>query len=117
MNFDKNFSRAGKSMGNFQIESLLPVGKENAISTADLVKLTGCASPRELRERIAKERRAGAIICAGSVRGYWKPKDKQEVLEFVKVMDSRAVNIFAVTRSAKAALQLPAGQLEMEGRD
>ena len=67
--------QSGKT--EFPIMSLLPVGKENAISTADLVRLTGCKSPRDLQERIAYERNHGAVICSGSGRGYWKPKDRR----------------------------------------
>ena len=33
-------------------------------------------------------------------------------MDFVHVMDARAVNIFAATKSAKEALKLPEGQLE-----
>lgn len=113
MNFNENILNAGKD-NNFPIASLLPIGRENALSTAELVKMSGCASSRELRERISEERRAGAIICSGSGRGYWLPKDKQEIVDFVHVMDARAVNIFAATKSAKEALKLPEGQLEME---
>ena len=58
----------------FPIMDILPVGKENAISTADLVKITGCTSPRDLQERIALERNAGAVICSGSGSGYWRAK-------------------------------------------
>lgn len=56
--------KSGKT--DFLIEGLLPVGKENAITTQDLVKLSGCGSARELQQRIAYEREQGAIICSGS---------------------------------------------------
>lgn len=36
--------QSGKA--EFLIMNLLPVGKENAISTTDMVRLTGCASAR-----------------------------------------------------------------------
>ena len=49
-----------------QIAELLPFGKENAVTTQELIKLTGCGSVRELRQRIASEREQGAIICSGS---------------------------------------------------
>ena len=39
--------QSGKT--EFPIMSLLPVGKENAISTADLVRLTGCCDMFRLR--------------------------------------------------------------------
>ena len=96
------------------IESLLKRGKENAISTKDLVKLSGCKSERHLRERIAEERAAGAIICSGSQNGYWLPKDRKEILEFCQTMESRAKNIFNAVRSARRALGMPEGQQYIE---
>ena len=95
------------------IESLLRRGKENAVSTADLVRLSGCKDARTLRERIAEERRSGAIICSGAGAGYWLPKDKEEIKEFCKTMENRAKNILSVIRSARKALDLPDGQEEM----
>ena len=105
--------QSGKT--EFPIMNLLPVGKENAISTADLVRLTGCKSPRDLQERIAYERNHGAVICSGSGRGYWKPKDRQEIQEFVRTMDARALNTLRAAKSARAALKIPAGQQVIEG--
>ena len=57
---------------DFIIDPLLPIGKENAITTQELMRISGCGSSRELRQRIALERERGAIICSGSGRGYWK---------------------------------------------
>ena len=105
--------QSGKT--EFPIINLLPVGKENAISTADLVRLTGCKSARDLQERIAYERNHGAVICSGSGRGYWKPKDRQEIQEFVRMMNARALNTLRATKSARAALKIPAGQQVIEG--
>lgn len=102
------------SKGQIQIVSLLKKGKENALSTSELVNLTGCASERELRQIIAMERKNGAIICSGSNKGYWLPKNRQEIEEFCKTMDKRAKNIFDATRSAKKALKLPEGQQYIE---
>lgn len=77
---------------DFIIDPLLPIGKENAITTQELMRISGCGSSRELRQRIALERERGAIICSGSGRGYWKPKNRQEIQEFIKTMDARAWN-------------------------
>lgn len=97
----------------FEIVNLLPRGKENAISTSELVNLLGCGSTRELQQIIARERCAGAIICSGSKKGYWLPKDRKEVEDFCKTMDKRAKNIFNATKSAKRYLELPEGQQEL----
>ena len=90
--------QSGKT--DFLIEGLLPVGKENAVTTQDLVKLSGCGSARELQQRIAYEREYGAIICSGSGRGYWRPKDRQEIQEFVHTMNARALNTLKAVKSA-----------------
>lgn len=107
--------QSGKT--DFLIEGLLPVGKENAVTTQDLVKLSGCGSARELQQRIAYEREYGAIICSGSGRGYWRPKDRQEIQEFVHTMNARALNTLKAVKSAKRALKVPEGQQSMNGEN
>lgn len=97
------------------IERLLPVGKENAVTTQELLKITGCGSVRELQQHIAYEREHGAIICSGSGRGYWKPKNRQEIQQFVKTMNARALNTLKAVKSAKRALKVPEGQQSMNG--
>lgn len=103
--------QSGKT--DFLIEGLLPVGK-NAVTTQELVKITGCGSARELQQRIAYEREHGAIICSGSGRGYWRPKDRKEIQEFVHTMNARALNTLKATRGAKKILQTMENQQERE---
>lgn len=105
--------QSGKT--DFLIEGLLPIGKENAVTTQELVKMSGCGSARELQQRIAYEREHGAIICSGSGRGYWKPKNRQEIQQFVETMNARALNTLKAARSAKRALRVPEGQQTMNG--
>ena len=97
MQKNQNNRVQGKKSGKteFQIESLLPVGKENAVTTAELVKRSGCSSARELQQKIAYERNHGAVIC--------------------RTRDARARNTFAATRSAKRVLKMPEGQQDMSG--
>ena len=78
--------QSGKT--DFLIERLLPVGKENAITTQDLVKLSGCGSAT---------------------------KDRQEIQEFVHTMNARALNTLKAVKSAKRALKVPEGQQSMNG--
>lgn len=102
-------------INDFIIDPLLPIGKENAITTQELMRISGCGSSRELRQRIALERERGAIICSGSGRGYWKPKNRQEIQEFIKTMDARAWNTLKAAKGAKKALRTPEGQQSMKG--
>lgn len=99
---------------DIKITSLLPVGKKNAISTEQLMILSGCHSARELQQRIARERSKGAVICSGSGRGYWLPQDRKEIEEFCKTMESRAKNIFNATKSARKVLEMPEGQQDIK---
>lgn len=98
----------------FPIASLLPFGEENAVATDQLVKMTGCKSARELQQYIARERDLGAVICSGSGRGYWRPKNRQELQRFVKTMRNRALNTLKATKSARSALKAAEGQQEIE---
>lgn len=90
---------------DFFIAGLLPTGKENAISTKDLLKLTGCKTVRELQAEISNERRSGAVICSGSSSGYWLPANENELREFISTTISRARNTFKATRSARELLK------------
>lgn len=105
--------QSGKT--EFLIASLLPVGKRNAIPTAELVKLSGCSSPRELQMYIAEERKRGAVICSSTTGGYFLPANHAETAEFCKSLENRARNTFIAIQSAKRALQTPEGQQAMEG--
>lgn len=55
------------------IFEILPRGAENAITSRDLLKLSGMLSGAALRHQIALERRTGSLIlstCRGKRRGY-----------------------------------------------
>ena len=56
--------QSGKT--DYPIASLLKVGKENAISTKELVRLSGCKSVRDLQECIFQERCTGATALNNS---------------------------------------------------
>lgn len=101
----------------FTIASLLPVGKENAISTEDLVKLTGCSSARELQQYIAQERKAGAVICSSTTGGYYLPSNHAEMAEFCKTPENRAFNTLLALRSTRRAMRVPKGQQSIEMED
>lgn len=96
----------------FKIASLLPVGKENAISTENLVNITGCGSSRELQQYIAQERKAGAVICSSTTGGYFLPESRREIAEFHRSLKSRAENTLVAIESAEKALNSPEWQQE-----
>lgn len=100
---------------DYVIAGLLPTGKENAISTKELVQLSGCSSARELQIYIAEERKAGAVICSSTAGGYFLPASHKETAEFCKALENRAKNTFVALQSAKKALnQLPGQEKLLE---
>lgn len=100
------------------IEPLLPRGEENALSTAELVRVTGFKSARELQKVIEAERAQGALILSVSGRdgGYFLPSEGEagvrEISRFVATLQARALNTLRSLRAAKAALEQCVGQIE-----
>lgn len=111
-----NRTHAEKMSGktDFPIMELLPIGRENAICADSLVKMLGCKNKRELRLMVANERNRGAVICS-SASGYYRAKNREEIVEYCRTMDSMATSIFQATRGAKKALEILEGQKEING--
>lgn len=88
------------------ISEFIPVGKENAISRSQLVKLTGL-SDRIVRDMIALERRNTAILNLQNGAGYYIPSesDRADIERYVRQEEARAKSIFWSLRGAKTALR------------
>lgn len=93
-----------------RIEEFLPRGKENAISTENLCKVTGIIDKRALQQEIARERAEGALILSHYSGGYYLPCSRSEVAEFVRTLENRAKNTFVALRSARRYLRTTEGQ-------
>lgn len=96
--------RSTAAGGGQAIFDLLPIGEAHAISTAQLVKLTGSSSARELQERIAAEREAGALILSRASGGYFRIDGKREIERYIATLRARALNTLRILRAAKVAL-------------
>ncbi len=92
------------------IESLLPHGEDNAVSTAQLVALAGCGSARQLQKRIEGERAHGALILSSSTGGYFLPADQAEIRRYELTLRRRALSTLRTLRAARQALSVMDGQ-------
>ena len=95
---------------------LIPEGRENAITKAQLTEITGL-SERSLRLVVAGERRRGNIIltdCSGT-SGYYKPTNSGEVLAFIRSMRKRAKETAVIADAVERALMKEVGQSAFEG--
>ena len=103
-----------------KIASLLSRGEQNAVTSADLLRLAGLHSPRALRSQIEKERAAGALILS-TVRGhggYFLPsadptQGREEIEAFIRTVSTRAVNSQKTLKAARRALRECVGQVEV----
>ena len=98
------------------VEAFLPRGERNAVSTLQLVALTGYHSARELQKQIEIERGRGALILSrsGNGGGYFMPSageaGKREIAVYVRTLRARALNTLRTLKTARAALAQIDGQ-------
>ena len=91
------------------IAAFFPEGEENAISTNELLRITGLSSARQLQKIIERERDQGGVILSSTGGGYFSPsegeKGRQELRRFVNTIRARAANTLKAAKPAEKALQ------------
>lgn len=107
-----DISRADNTIGEAQkqgIAAFLPEGEENAISTNELLRITGLSSSRQLQKVIERERDQGGVILSSTGGGYFSPsegeKGRRELRRFVNTIRARAANTLKAAKPAEKALQ------------
>ncbi len=98
------------------VHEKLQRGKENAITSLELMKLCGFHDKRTLQMQISRERAEGIVICSTTVGqgGYYLPQDKEEVREFIKSMTNRAKKTFNAIKSARKYMAQMDGQISLD---
>ncbi len=91
--FITNFSPAQGS-----VAFLLSKGRENALTTRELCKITG-QKPREITRRICTERRMGAPILSDPGAGFWIASDADELHRCTAGLHRRAGEIHRTARA------------------
>lgn len=98
---------AARKNSSMMVMEVLPIGRENAISSQQLAHSLHFESIRELQMEIARERKAGAVILSTCRNGggYFLPDDRQEIKQFIRTLENRANNTLAVLESARELLE------------
>ena len=97
------------------IVDVLPTGKANRLSLAELKAITGCDSDRKMRKLIADERKQGHVILSCSEGGYYKPEGKGEVEAHIKRTEKEAKSLLYNLKGARDYLkELEDGTGEMQ---
>lgn len=95
----------------------IPAGRENAISRAELSRVTGLPD-RTVRLEVKRLVRAGIpILSSSTARGYWYSEDLQENEAFLREEDARARTARKTTarlrRYVKEARRQIEGQMKL----
>ncbi|MGN1026888.1 MAG: hypothetical protein ACI4P4_10845 [Faecousia sp.] len=100
------------------VSAFLKKGAENALSTAELVQLVGCSTPRRLQMLVSSERENGVLILSSTSGGYFLPDDgekgRQEIQRFVDQLWARAINTLRAAAAAKRQLRILEGQVKIQ---
>ena len=103
-----------------EIKDVLQCGAENALSTAELLSLTGHANVRRLQAQIADERNRGALILSSAKGGYYLPSDdpeqaKTEIAAYIRTLRGRALSTLKVLKAANRAIKSVDEQTALPG--
>lgn len=98
------------------IYELLRNGKQNAVSTEQLMLLTGVNDVRTLRNAVANERKKGALILSSNSGGYYLPGNLEEVKEYITTEDKKIRSLMAALEPARKCLRniQITGQISMD---
>lgn len=98
-----------------KLVDMIPIGAENAISKVALIEATGLRD-RELRLRVAYERRRGELILTDcSNGGYFRPVSTADTLRFIQSMRHRAKETNLIADAIEASLLNEVGQMQLGG--
>ena len=96
------------------IADILPQGKQNRMSMAELQTATGCRDVRTLRKMISDERKQGHVILSCPEGGYWLPENRAEVEAHIKRTEKEAKSLLYALKGAREYLKAEDGlQVEM----
>lgn len=94
----------------------LKYGRENAITSKNLVIALGFRDTRDLQRQIEQERAAGAVILSDTNgAGYYLSNEPSELRRFVRTLNARAANTLKAAESAQRALDAITGQMRIDG--
>lgn len=95
------------------ILEFIPYGRENAIKRQNLKDLLG-VSDRDMRIMIADARKKTPIINLQDGNGYYRPKEKSELMEYIMQENARAVSIIQNVRVATEEYNKIYGQMTLD---
>ena len=106
-----------KSMHRGPISSILCVGKENAVTGAEIRRILDLKDGRCVTAIVEQERHSGVPICAScnSKRpGYYLPSDVGELQKYIRSLRGRIKNVTATLDAMQRAADAWSGQQRLD---
>jgi len=97
------------------LESIIPVGRENAIHQIDLAAKIG-VTPAAAKSLVRAARQAGVEILSGN-DGYWIAENEQEKLLFIRMMQKQAYSRLKCANRIKDTMSELNGQISLLDND
>ena len=97
------------------IERLLLPGRENAMTTKQLLAITGIRYVADLQRLIERERAVEALILSrcSPGRGYFFPASRNEIVKYERMLKRRALSTLRTLRAARRVLREVPGQTQI----
>lgn len=99
-----NYSITSFSPMQGSLAALLPHDRGAALTTRQLVQITG-QTTREITRRVCAERRAGAPIISDPGAGFWLASDAEELARCAKALHRRAGEIHRTARALESIMK------------
>lgn len=94
-----------------KLESVIPIGKENAIHQEELAKRLS-VKPAVAKLMVRQARQQGLEICSGT-QGYWLAENDIERKEFVNMMRKQALSRLKSAKPINSTLNTINGQISL----
>lgn len=93
------------------LESIIPVGRENAIHQKDLAARIG-VTPDTAKYMVRMARQSGVEILSG-IDGYWIAENEQEKISFIRMMQKQAFSRLKSANKIKSTMNDLDGQISL----
>ena len=102
---------------NALIASVLPHGRENAITAGEIKRILEFRDTREVSKIVERERHGGVPICAttdAKCPGYYLPENESELSAYTASLRRRVKNVSATLYAMESALDSWTGQTRID---
>lgn len=85
--------------------NLIPFGKEVAISKESIMEICNMKNDDDFRKNLTKLRKEFIILSSSEKKGYWRPNNENEYINFIAEYNTRLEEIQDIIKIAKKEMR------------